>query len=186
MDVSIVCFSHTGNNELLAQHLADRIECGVIRITEKKRRTTLTTVLDVLFGRLPRIQPIEKPLGAYDHFVLIAPVWAGGLASPLRSFLHRERQRLHDYSFITLCGYDNPGQREKLTAELTARAGLAPKAVCELCVSDLFPPNERRSIRRITPYRIQDGELEHYDEAIEDFVKAAGIKALLEERTCHC
>jgi hypothetical protein len=95
------------------------------------------------------------------------------------------RTHLHNYSFITLCGYDNLGQREQLTRELTQRAGRPPKAVCELRISDLVPPERRKNVRLISPYRIRNGELERYDGAIEDFLKAAGIRALLQERVCH-
>jgi hypothetical protein len=176
MSVSIVCFSQTGNNEMLANHLAERLHCGVFNIVEKRRRTGLTTLLDLLFRRQP---PIEKPqvaFDAYTHVLLIAPVWAGQIASPMRSFIGLQREQLREYSFLTLCGYDRPGQAAKLERELARCVGRPPRSVCELRVSDLFPPERRRNISDITPYRIGITDLDGYADTIESFLVSAGVE----------
>ena len=54
----------------------------------------MKTTIDLLFGRLPRIERCEAALDAYDHVVMVAPVWASKLASPLGSFIARERHQL--------------------------------------------------------------------------------------------
>jgi len=186
MAISIVYYSHTRNNERLARYLADRLQCGLIRIAERRKRTSLGIVLDLLFRRRPRIEPIGKALEDYDHLVLVAPVWAGRIASPMRAFLQRDGWRLRTYSFITLCGYRHPGQKRRLTAELTRLTGRPPADVCELRVADLLPPEQQNSIRYVTPRRIESAELRAYDESIEDFLSASGLRELLEERACHC
>jgi hypothetical protein len=169
---TIVYYSQTGNNHILAEYLAARLRCGAVRIEETRRRTAFTTILDLLFGRLPRLEKHLKCFGAYDHLILVAPVWASRLASPLRTFLSRERRFLPAYSFITVCGYERPGQKERLAAELSRRVGRPPVAVCELRVSDLVPAEDRNRIGAVTAHRICHEDLGSYDVAIEAFLAA--------------
>lgn len=175
MITTVAYYSLTGNNELLANRLAEKLRCGLVRINETSRRTTLKTTIDLLFGRLPRIERIEASLDAYDHVVMVAPVWASKLASPLSSFIARERHQLPEYSFITLAGYERPGQAESVLTELSRRVGRRPRAFRELIVSELVAPESRQRIGVGTPYRIREDELERYDPAIDEFLNAAGF-----------
>jgi flavodoxin len=173
VSTSIVYYSHHGNNETLANHLSERIGCVVQPIVEVRKRTGFTILLDLLFGRLPRIQPLHAALDESDHVILISPVWGGRVAAPLRSFLRLYGQQLRDYSFITLCGYENQGQAAALSAELARRVGRLPRALAELRVSDLVPLSMRRNLRVINAYRVQDAELARYQAAIDEFLRAA-------------
>jgi hypothetical protein len=173
---TVAYYSLTGNNETLANHVAEKLRCGLIRIKETSPRTTLKTTFDLLFGRLPGIESIDASLDAYDHVVMVAPVWASKLASPLGSFIARERHQLPEYSFITLAGYERSGQAEKLMTELSRRVGRRPRAFCELIVSELVAPESRQQIGVGTPYRVRPHELERYDEAIDEFLRAAGFE----------
>lgn len=171
MSTWVVYYSHHGNNATLARYLAARLGCGLVPIVELKPRTDLQILWDVLFPRFPRIQPIAQAFREYDHVILAGPVWAGKLAAPLRTFLQLYREQLHDYSFITLCGYERPEQRGWLTTELTRRVGRPPHAVCELRVTDLVRPEQRRSLRLINGYHVQETELTHYQGALDDFLR---------------
>jgi flavodoxin len=173
--VSIVYYSHTGNNQLLAESLAHRLRCGAFRIVERHRRTPLRIVVDLVFGLSPALQPFHAPLEAYSHVILVGPVWASRLASPLRTFLAQHGERLGDYSFITLCGYERAAQKQRLTEELTRRVGHPPRAVCELRVADLVPARNRNAIRVVTPYRVAEEEISLFDGAIREFSTAAGV-----------
>jgi flavodoxin len=172
MSTWIVYFSHQGNNEVLARHLSQRIGCGIVPIVEAKKRTGLTILFDLLFGRLPRIETIQQAFREYDHVILIGPVWGGRIAAPLRTFIRLYAQQLQDYSFITLCGYDNHGQRAALSAELARRVGRPPHALAELRVSDLVPPGQRRNLRIINSYRVKEAELAQYQSTIDEFLEA--------------
>jgi hypothetical protein len=173
MSTWVAYYSHHGNNATLARHLAGRLACGLVPIVELKPRTDLSILWDVLFPRFPRLQPIEQAFREYDHVILAGPVWAGKLAAPLRTFLQLYREQLHDYSFITLCGYERPQQRGWLTAELERRIGRPPRAVCELRVSELVPPEQRKSLRAVNGFRVQEADLGHFQPAIDDFLRAA-------------
>ena len=149
----------------------------MLPILELKPRSHLTILWDVVFPCFPRIQPIEQGLGADDRVILVGPVWAGKLAAPLRTFLRLHREQLHDYSVITLCGYERPEQRGWLTTELTRRVGRPPRMVCELRVSDLVPPEQRHSLGVINGYHVQKAELEQYRAAIDAFLRNIAQRA---------
>lgn len=176
MAISVAYYSLTGNHERLANHVAERLRCGLIRIAETSPRTALKTSLDLLFGRLPRIESIDATLDAYEHVVLVAPVWSSKLAPPLASFIARERHQLPEYSFITLSGEERPGQGESLLTELTRRVGRKPQAFCELYVADLPPREQPQKLGAASPPRIRAEELEHYDASIDEFLIAAGFE----------
>jgi flavodoxin len=183
MSIWVAYYSHHGNNATLARHLAQRLGCGLVPIRELKPRTNLTILWDVLFGRCPRIQPVEQAFGESDRVILVAPVWAGKLAAPIRTFLRLYREQLHDYSFITLCGYERPEQRAWLSAELARRVGRPPRAVCELRVSDLVSPEQRQSLRVINGYQVQEAELRHYQPAIEEFLRSTDMQRAAADRS---
>lgn len=69
------------------------------------------------FRREPKLEPLSRQPAAYEHVLLVAPVWNAKLAHPMKAFVKRERQALARYSFITLCGYERPGQSESLARE---------------------------------------------------------------------
>lgn len=173
MSTLVVYYSHHGNNATLANHLCNRLQCGSVAIVETKPRTNRGILFDVLFRHEPRIQRIEKALDDYDHVIVVGPVWAGRIAAPLKSFFRQYGSRLADYSFITLCGYERPKQRAWLGREMTRVVGRPPRAVCELRVSDLVAPEQRRNLRIINGYRVEESELACYETAIDEFLSAS-------------
>lgn len=175
MAISIVCYSNTGNNQVLADHLAERLQCGIAHVTERRRRSWLNTLLDIALGWSPSIEPLQIDLESYRHVVVVGPVWASRLASPLRSFLRDHGHELGEYSFISVCGYARPEQKHRLTDELTRRVGHAPRAVCELPVSELLPRPQRNDVRVVTPYRICDDDLREFADRIDAFLEEAGL-----------
>jgi menaquinone-dependent protoporphyrinogen IX oxidase len=157
MKILIVYFSFSGNNRLLAEHLAKRLNCDAFPIVEKKRRTIITIFLDMLFGREPKIEDLECVASNYDRIILVAPIWDSKLANPIRTLIKKEKAALSDYSFISLCGYDRSGQNESITRELLALTGITPNAVFELKISDLFPREKRNDIRILSRYHVTGG-----------------------------
>lgn len=166
----LVYYSHSGNNRLLAEHLAQRLACDVCPIVETKRRTWLTILLDLMFQRAPRIEPPARTPADYDRTILVAPVWGSQVAAPMKSFIKSEKSALTQYSFITLCGYEQPEQKDKLTAELTKLVGHSPRAVAELRICDLFPAEKRREVRTINSYRVTNDDLSFWAMQIEEFL----------------
>lgn len=170
MRILIIYFSFSGNNRRLAEYLAKEIQCDICPIIEKKRRTMLTIVLDMMFKRSPKIEAIETPISNYDHTILVAPIWDSKVANPMKTLIKREKNSLNNYSFISFCGFDRPGQKERITNQLTDLTGYPPKSVSELKVCELFPSEYREEVNTISCYHITRKDLSKFEDKIYDFL----------------
>jgi flavodoxin len=171
----IVFYSFTHNNNLLAKHLQSELSCDVLEIQEQKKRKGISILLDLLFNRTPDIKTYLHQVAAYDHCILISPIWAGKLATPLKSFLLKEKDNIKDYSFITVCGGGNPSQKEKLATQLTRLLSHRAAAICELWINDRLPKAKQDTIKYTSGYRIDDEDLHAFSEKINRFLKSVGL-----------
>lgn len=168
----IVYYSHSGNNEKLAIELRDRIGCDMYEIKEKKKRKDLAILMDFMVKRNSRLVPLDFDVSDYGPIILLAPVWAGKVAAPMRTFIQMEKDKLTDYSFITLCS-GAAGQREKIAAELSALTPQKPIAVAELWNNNLLPEEQRNKIKYATNFRVEKQHLQQFNEEIQFFIEMA-------------
>lgn len=105
----------------------------------------------------------------FDLVILLAPVWAGKIAAPMRAFLEQEKYNIPKYSFITICG-GATGQNLKLKHELTKILDKEPFRLTELWVNDLLPEEKRNTIRYTSAYRVIPPDLAFFESKIEQFV----------------
>jgi flavodoxin len=120
MKTLVVFFSFSGNNKLLALEIQKLSGCDIYQIEEPEKRSGIRILFDVLFRRDPEIKRTEIQVSRYDHLILSAPIWAGRIANPLKTFLKVEKDKIREYSFITLCG---AGGNKHLAEELTKVCG---------------------------------------------------------------
>jgi flavodoxin len=177
MKLLIVYYSFTGNNEALARKLGERIGCDTLRIEEKKKRTNATFALDVILKKRRGLKEYDVDLSAYDHIILVAPVWAGMIATPMQSFARLENRNLKSYSVIALCGGAD-GQKENIRAFLESTMSWKPLLVEELRVSDILRAEERDSIMSKIPYKVKEEDLEVFNSKIETFLRELGVSTV--------
>ncbi len=170
MKTLIVYYSFTHNNELLARAIHERLDCDIHRIEEATKRTGLKMLLELTFNRKPRIKPHGIPVSSYDRFIFVAPVWAGKIATPLKSFLLQEKTHIHRYSFITLCGGGGSPQKEKLASGLGELLGREPESIEELWVSEVVSEDILKNIKSVVDYHIQPSDLDKFRDKIENFI----------------
>lgn len=170
----IAYYSFTQNNEKLAIEVQKKLNCDLLKIEENSKRTAITIMLDLLFNRKPAIKPGRLPVNDYDHIILIGPVWASRIGSPLKSFLLAEKNHIQQYSFLTVCS-GAAGQKEKLVEQLTALAGKAPVHVAELWINDFLPEDKKNTIKYATGYRLERKDLKAFDDRIENFLGTIGL-----------
>ena len=154
---------------MLADELQQRLHCDTFEITELHHRKSITILWDVIFHRDSKIRSVPVPLNLYDHLVLISPIWAGHIASPLKAFIKKERTAIGEYSFITICG----GRNKKIFNELISLTGKRPRAFTELEVDSLLPPEKRNTIKYTSGYRIKKGDFLFFEDQISSFLRAA-------------
>ncbi len=117
MKTCIISYSMTGNNEALAKRLASNINAIHISVKENKR-TMGKTILDMIFGRVPKVQPEAAVTDDYDEVIVAGPVWMGKVASPLRQYLLHIKKNKRPFKFITISGgalNKNPGLKKDLS-----------------------------------------------------------------------
>lgn len=168
----VVYYSHSGNNEKLALELRDRIGCDMYEIKEKKKRKDISILFDVLTKRNSRLAPLEFDVSGYGPIILLAPIWAGKIAAPMRTFIKMEKDKLTNYSFITLCS-GRTGQGEKILAELSSLTPKQPTTVSELWINNLLPEEQRNKIKYATNFRVEKQHMQQFDEQIQFFIEMA-------------
>lgn len=167
----IVYYSYTGNNQILAEQLANRLNCEAVPILEVKSRTWLTTVLDLMLRRLPKIEPLRESLQKFDHVIFIGPIWANRIATPLLALFEKERSHILKYSFVTFCGGSKTDHRKLFQNALTKALGGAPEAVFELRVTDLLSRLQKKTVRLVSGYKVDADELAALENEISRMVK---------------
>lgn len=91
-DNVIVYYSRTGTTRQVAEALAAQTGWPLAEIQDVQSRAgligDLRCVVDNLFRRRPAYRYNGPPLANCRSAVVLAPVWIGHLAAPMRSFLH--------------------------------------------------------------------------------------------------
>jgi len=168
MKTIIVYYSYSGNNEALAKKLKSRFECDMVKLEEKKKRTGMTIMLDLLFKREAKIQEPDVYLEYYKTAIFIAPIWDAKVATPLSAYLKKEKDKIRSYAFITLCG-GRPGQTEKIVEQLCELTGKKPIAFMELEVNELLPSEKRNNVKFVSTYKLKGEDLDVFTSKIQDF-----------------
>ncbi|MFY3455291.1 flavodoxin family protein [Achromobacter xylosoxidans] len=147
--IGIVFYSRSGTARAVAENLAamtrwpvHEIRDGVPRIG---LRGDLRCIMDVLLKRAPAFRYDGPPLDAYDHVVLIAPVWLRALAAPMRAFLLNERQWIRAYSAIcVMSGYGG----FRAVDDMASVIGAKPRSILLLKQFDVLAGESDASLCR--------------------------------------
>lgn len=175
MKTLIVYYSFSQNNEKLANRLRDQLECSIARIETRRKYTGLSIFLDIFFKRKPELKPLAVDLKNYEHIIFVAPVWAGKIATPLKSFIIDQQKHIRSYSFITLCGGRSSSQQENIAQELLDLIGTPPSIVTELWMTEVA-----EGTKSVTGIKITAKQLDRFENTINDFVKVT--KASTQEK----
>ncbi|HEY0742044.1 MAG TPA: hypothetical protein VGD40_11310 [Chryseosolibacter sp.] len=171
MKTLIVYYSFTHNNEMLAKHLQKKLACDLLKIETVRPRNSFSILLDLVFNRKSKIKPHSKSVKAYDHCIFLSPIWAGKIASPLKSFWLQEKNNINQYSFITVCGGGNADQKAKLTDDMVKLLQRKPALVQELWINDLLTEERKNTIKYTSGYRLEEKDLMLFSTKIEDFLR---------------
>lgn len=170
MNTLIAYYSFTGNNETMAVELKQRLGCDLIKIETKKSRSKFSIFVDLMFKRLPAIADPGISLTNYERFIFIAPIWAGKIASPMRSFLHTYKHNIHDYSFLSVCGGGQSSQKERVKSELTQLLNGPPEHIAELWINNILPAVKKNTLA-VSDFRLKKEDVELFQEELDDFVR---------------
>jgi flavodoxin len=171
MKTLVVSYSLSGNNRMLADHLARKLEADRENIIVNREMGMFALALDALFNRKPPVSPITSSPRDYDLVVLVGPIWMGKIASPLRSFIAQYRSALTGVAFISVCG-GALGPNDKVSKEVERLLGTSPAAVKQLYINDLLPEDQKNDSKSTSAYNLEESDLEtKWKSDIEAFVQ---------------
>jgi flavodoxin len=174
MKAVIISYSFTGNNQALAAALAKELDAAHVVITEPKPRSMFKIMLDVLFNRVPTVNPPGKNTRDYDLVIFMAPVWMGLVASPLRSYLKQFKNSAGRYVFVSISGGTN-GPNAKLAGELAGRTGKEPALLLDLHIADLLPAEPKPTKELTAAYRLNEADVKKLTGTIMEALRQKGL-----------
>lgn len=83
----VVYYSWTGRARMVAHALKKQLTCEVAEIMPQQPIGIATIVLDQLFNRDNKPQPITHDLKRYNPVIIVSPIWFMKLSSPARTFI---------------------------------------------------------------------------------------------------
>lgn len=171
MKLVVVSYSHTGNNNALAETVAARLDARHVRITESKKRSIGRIALDMLFNRAPRTQLSGELFTDGDEVpIFVAPVWMGKAASPLRRTFSQVRGKIGDYGFVSISGGAD-GPNADLEADLSSRLGKSPATVVDLHIADLLPTKPAPTRKDTMHYQLSRAEIDELAEQVTESLR---------------
>lgn len=106
--ILVVFYSYTGTSRRLVQLLCSQLDWPSGEIVEERARSgasgTLRCVADSLLRRQPRIRYQGPDPRGFGTVVLVSPIWAYRLASPMRSFVADRRDDLQQIAVVSVMG----------------------------------------------------------------------------------
>lgn len=135
MAVKIIAYSMNGNNRMYATHLGEELNCDVVLLEEKKTRSFGTIFKDIIFNTTPKLTNLPE-FEAFDHIILIGPIWAGRPCTPLRKAFKEIKKLQLEYSFVSLSG-GNLDHNVKAQSYLLKVTGKQPEFIAINALSEL-------------------------------------------------
>ncbi len=108
MKTLVVYYSRTGVTQKVARLIADRLSCDLEQIEEERNRKGMVAYLwscyEALREKTPPIKIAGQDPVAYDLVIIGTPIWAGRMASPVRSYLDQREASLPAVAFFSTSG----------------------------------------------------------------------------------
>jgi hypothetical protein len=129
----VVYYSLSGNTRKVAELAARALDADLAEVRAPRYETgsfrLLRAAFDAWRGRLPALEVSGGRPEQYDVVLLMAPVWAGHAATPMRAYLAQNRGKLKRAAFLLTCAGSCP---PRTFQEMTALAGREPESTCTL------------------------------------------------------
>ena len=144
----IAYYSMSGHTRTVAHELRDVMAGDIEEITEPHPRHGIIGVVralvDAVAKREPPIQPAKGDPRNYDVLLVGGPVWAGRMASPVRSYVKRYGAAAPHLAFF--CTEGGRGS-DTAFADLASLCGRKPEATFVVDSAHLLPAEHRQDLK---------------------------------------
>lgn len=137
--ILVVYYSRSGHTDLVAKQIAALCHADLERIEDRSPRQGATgylrSALEAIFGLRSSITRAHRNPADYDLVIVGTPVWFWGVASPVRTWVHRHRAQLN--RLAVFCSYGGSGHAKALDdlERLSRRQAVARLALTERAVT---------------------------------------------------
>lgn len=126
MRALIVYYSRTGKTRKAAEMLAERLNAKTEEIRDNRDRSGflgfLRSAKEAIRKETVEIQPLKHDIENFNLIIIASPIWAGTIASPVRSFIEKNKSKLYRAGFFcTMGGSDNEDKAAKEVERLLGR-----------------------------------------------------------------
>lgn len=147
--ILIVYYSRTGVTRHVAERIVRRVGADAVAIRDVRSRDGVLgyvrSAMEAMHGTLPEIALPPLHLADYDLVVLMAPVWGGHLASPMRRFLH---DHAHELRRVAVCCTMGGSGADGALADVRKLLGFEPEATCALTDHEIFHDDCEQALGR--------------------------------------
>ena len=140
--MQIVYYSLKGTNEKIARQLAAELDLPLHRIEDVSSRNGFFNFMrsgyQSTFRRCPPIKAIEDFPAGQEPVILLAPVWAGKICSPLRTFCTKYAGQFSAFSLV-LTRSDPENKYEAMKDEDAQLLGAECQVFESYCAKSVTP-----------------------------------------------
>ncbi|MDR0813409.1 MAG: hypothetical protein LBO63_05335 [Oscillospiraceae bacterium] len=132
----IVYYSRTGITELLATALQEKLGCDIDRVqyAERDKVSFAAAGFEAVRKTTVKIKGDTHDASDYNRIFIISPVWASSLATPVRSYLAANADKIKSYALLVTSGGSDVDGAER---DAAAAAGKAPDASQQFLSADI-------------------------------------------------
>jgi flavodoxin len=150
--MQIVYYSNKGTTERLARQLASSLDLPLFRIEDVSSRQGtfgfIRSGFEASFRKCPRIRPMTGYEPDPKHVILMAPIWAGKMCSPLRTFCTQNAGKFQTFSLV-LTHLDTKNRYETVSAEVENVLGAKCQVFESFCSNSIDQADVQKLISRL-------------------------------------
>lgn len=124
-DKIIIYYSRTGNTKKAAESLASKLNCETAKIVSKKAFKGILGWIyagrTALAGKDVEIIEPDIELQNYKTIIICTPIWAGRLASPMRTWLTKNKKSCQKLAFLLSSGGGDSSGTMKSVEAITGK-----------------------------------------------------------------
>ncbi len=143
----IVFYSRSGTTKEVAEELSRSLKCEIEEIKDIKSRAGalgwLRSGKEAATKVLPKIKKTEKKADSYDLIILGTPVWAGTMASPVRTYITQNKDYFNKVCFFSTRGGQNP---QKAFDDMSGLCAKKPLATLSLRTKEVKAKEYKNSV----------------------------------------
>lgn len=150
MKALVVFYSKTGITKEVAVRISEELNCDIEEIFDVKSRKGILgyirSGIESAFKKMPDIRETEVNPEEYDVVIIGTPIWAQNIASPVRTYLFKNNEKLNKVAFFcTMFGSGN----KKTFLEMERVAESMPLACLALTSSEI---KQEKHIKKVEEF----------------------------------